>query len=298
MILDTLEAIVNGPISDANLRYCLVDKTKKPYKPNNELAKPNNLNDFVELSELLQCDKLESYAGVGISIQASNISAIDVDKCFARPFDITSADSRATELIQKLSPYVYIEFSFSGTGLRVLCQNEIIEDYSDKYYIKNESTKIEYYQPTKSYRYVTVTGKAIQKNIIRRQIPEDILYEFLDKYLKKPIKKEYEVKTEDIIETKTKEQLMKKVKYLYLTNSRFQHLWFDKAPGSGSNESERDFELICYLYENITQDKAKIKELFEESDFFKSKDWKHVKKWENQDFRYYNYIYSNIHRVK
>ena len=89
---------------------------------------------------------------------------------------------------------------------------------------------------------------------------------------------------------------MKVVKYNYLSNNKFQNLWFVPAPGSGSNESERDYEMLCYLFENVTQDKDMLKKIFEESDFFKSKDWKHVNKWKNQDYRYFNYLYSVISR--
>lgn len=295
MIYDTLEAIMNCPIIDGRLKYCLVDKNKRPFKTDGTMARPNNTNDFVEFDELLQCKNLDSYAGVGVSIQASNICAIDVDHCFSVPFDITSADERAQEIIYLLGQYNYIEFSFSGKGMRVLCQNPIIENYTEKYYIKNESNQIEYYQPTKSFRYVTVTGKVIKRNLVRREIPQDILKTILDTYFLKPERKSYDVFTQDV-ETRSLDELLKITKYHYLTNSKFQNLWFTPAPGSGSNESERDYEMICYIFEHITQDKDMIKQIFEESDFFKSKDWKHVNKWNNQDFRYFNYLYSVISR--
>ena len=78
------------------------------------------------------------------------------------------------------------------------------------------------------------------------------------------------------------------------TNKSFQDNWFDKAPGSGSNESERDFFLLKFIFENISNDKNKSKELFEQSPFFKSKDRKHKYKWERSDNRYFNYLYNVI----
>ena len=38
----------------------------------------------------------------------------------------------------------------------------------------------------------------------------------------------------------------------------------------------------------------KAKEVFEMSPFFKSKDRKHVYKWERSDHRYFNYLYNVI----
>ena len=184
----------------------------------------------------------------------------------------------------------YCEFSFSGTGLRVLFNAEIVDDYSSKYYIKNSKQNIEFYQPTQSFRYVTVTGNTISDNFSK--VSQEVLIAFLEKYMKKTEKKR-DVKS---VEDKPIEVLQSRVRYLYLTNHRFQDLWFGKAPGSGKDESERDFQIMSILYENITQNKEKLKLLFEISPYFKSKDWKHMKKWEQQDFRYFEYVFSQIER--
>ena len=204
-----------------------------------------------------------------------------------------SGDERVENILNLFKDFAYCEFSFSGTGCRILFKANIIENYSNKYYIKNESNGIEYYQPTKSYRYVTVTGKYLYNNPIKEIKDYNIGNNFLDTYMIKPIKKQYQTFTE-VKETRTVEELMKKVRYYYFKDGLFQGLWFDKAPGSGSNESERDYHLVAYLYEKVTQDKDKLKEIFEQSPFFKSKDWKHVNKWKNQEGRYYNYLYDVI----
>ena len=101
------------------------------------------------------------------------------------------------------------------------------------------------------------------------------------------------VNTEEV-ETRTYEELMKLVKVKYLKDIIFQNLWFNNAPGSGKDESERDYHLVVYLYQNITQDKDLLKKIFESSPFFKSKDNKHVYKWNYNNFRYFNYIYNNV----
>lgn len=297
-ILDTIDNIIKSNLVSANLKYCLVDSKKHPFRLSGELARPNRCEDFVDLEDLLQSTDICSYSGVGISIQASNVCAIDVDHCFALPFDISTADSRAKDVIRRFKNIAYIEFSFSGQGLRVIFRTDSIENYSDKYYIKNESKSVEYYQPSKSFRYVTVTGRTIENNKIeynKNILP--ILQSFLNDYMLKPTKLAYEVKTEPV-EMRTYEDLMKIVKMHYFKNYVFQNLWFDPAPGSGSNESERDYQLVAYLYENITQDKDLLKQIFETSPFFKSKDGKHISKWKGQDGRYFNYLYDIMRRTK
>ena len=297
--IDTLNNIINASnMSLLQLKYCLVSKDKLPYKIDSSLVKPNKEEDFVNIEELINASSniKEDYKGVGISIQASKICAIDVDRCFNNPFDINSCDKRGEEIINIFKDKAYIEFSFSGTGLRVLFKSKIIENYSDKYYIKNSNNHIEYYQPNNSYRYVTVTGKYIFNNEICEIDSSFIENEFLNKFMKKEIRKFVELKTSKE-ETRNFEQLMKAVRFHYVKNNSFQDLWFSKAPGSGKDESERDYHLITYLFENITQDKDFIKQIFESSPFFKSKDWKHVNKWNNQNFRYFNYLYSNVLRL-
>lgn len=293
--LDFIASILDTTISTADLRYCLVTETKRPIKVDGTPAKPNCEEDFVELETLLQCENLGSYAGIGVSVQASKICAIDVDHCFDEAFNIDTADERAKDILSRFSKFAYCEFSFSGTGLRVLFRHDIIEHYSDNYYIKNESKRVEFYQPTRSYRYVTVTGRSIYNNDITI-VPTYVIEEFLDDYMKKPERKTYAVETSEV-ETRTFTQLSAIVKRLYFKDIRLQDLWFGQAPGSGKNESELDYQLIAYLFEHVTQDKLLLKQLFESSPYFKSKDQKHVFKWNNQDGRYYEYIYSVIRRT-
>ena len=301
MLIETLNDIINTDNEDLlNLKYCLVTKDKLPYRIDEILARSNHSEDFVNIQEIisnLENINIENYKGVGISIQASNICAIDVDHCFSSPFDITSGDERAQQLIDKFKDLAYIEFSFSGTGLRILFKSNLIENYSDKYYIKNKNNSIEYYQPNNSYRYVTVTGRFIYNNLIK-DINDDVIIDFLNEYMKKTIKSYDNMITTNKVETKTYEQLMKIVRYKYLKDYSFQDLWFTKAPGSGKDESERDYHLVAYLYENITQDKNLLKQIFESSEFFKTKDWKHINKWKNQNGRYFNYLYDTMRRIK
>lgn len=273
----------------SGLKWCLVDASKVPYRWDGEKARPNCVADFVDFDKICKAD-VSKYCGLGISIQASNICAIDVDHCFSKANDIESADDRAIDILSRFSDSAYCEFSFSGTGLRILFDHPEIEDYASKYYIKNTRKNVEFYQPGKSARYVTITGNVIRDDWVKSSVHEPLM-KFLDDYMLRPeIVRTIEVSTE----TRSFEELMKLTKVKYFKDIRFQDLWFKQAPGSGKNESELDFHLLNCIYESITQDKEMVRRIFEESPYFKSKDSKHRWKWENQDHRYFNYVFERI----
>lgn len=270
------------------LRYCFVNKQKVPFQYNGtDSARPNVSSDFVPLGQL-DLAKAAEFAGVGVSIQASGICAIDIDKCFRVPFDLSTADGRAQDIINIFGDKTYIEFSFSGTGLRILFRAAPISDYEKRYYIKNSRTQCEYYYPQGSNRYVTVTGQTIIYAGINF-LPEAILKVFLDTYMIRPVKSASGSVREPIQGDRNNLLL-----HFLRTNKSFQDNWFDKAPGSGSNESERDFFLLKFIFENITNNQEEAKTIFEESPFFKSKDRKHIYKWTRADNRYFNYLYNVI----
>lgn len=270
------------------LRYCFVNKQKVPFQYNGtDSARPNVSSDFVPLGQL-DLAKAAEFAGVGVSIQASGICAIDIDKCFRVPFDLSTADGRAQDIINIFGDKTYIEFSFSGTGLRILFRAAPISDYEKRYYIKNSRTQCEYYYPQGSNRYVTVTGRTIIYAGINF-LPEAILKVFLDTYMIRPVKSTTGSAREPIQGDRNNLLL-----HFLRTNKSFQDNWFDKAPGSGSNESERDFFLLKFIFENITNNQEEAKTIFEESPFFKSKDRKHIYKWTRADNRYFNYLYNVI----
>lgn len=296
--LDSLFLIANNDLLVSyDFKYCFVNENKLPFKIDGTLARPNHVEDFSDIYELSKTDEkiLNSYKGLGISVQASNVCAIDIDNCVDNEFDVNSINALASNIIDIFKDFAYIEFSFSGRGLRIFFKTHKIDDYQSIYYIKNSKFGIEFYYPEGSARYVTITGKSIVNNIIKSldEKERSKLISFLNTYMKR----EYTFQTKEIVEEKddrSTAELMKIVKMRYLTNSNFQDLWFSKAPGSGHDESERDYHLVAELYENITHDRNKIKQIFEESQFYKSKDWKHINKWTKNDFRYFNYLYDRI----
>lgn len=300
--IDVLTNISNTKLINAsNLRYCLVGSDKVPYTINGSNAKPNNPNDFVSFTELLEAENLEKYAGVGISIQASKVCAIDVDHCFETKFDFSSIDERGKYIYEKFKDLAYIEFSFSGTGMRVIFVQDTILNYNDKYYVKNSNTNIEYYQPSGSARYVTVTGKVIANNNIESDTDfRDVIVEFLEKYMLRPRINKPKPTVNNLNQDKNFEQLMKITKSLLFRDYNFQKVWFDRREWligkkfEGTGESEHDFALLQYIYTNITQNREMCKAIFEESKYFKTKDDKHVKKWYYQDCRYFYYIFKQL----
>lgn len=295
--LDALARIASrGTLLSCDFRWCLVSDTKIPYKPDGSKARPNAPEDFCSLEELSLCDSLEDYAGVGISVNASGVCAIDIDKCFSEPFEEGSGDKRAKAAIEAFKDLAYVEFSFSGRGLRILFFADPIPDYSSKYYVKCDKTKTEFYQPSGSARYVTVTGMAICDNPVAKMSDTSALTAFLDEYMLRPKALSRDMPTRETEEGEALplEELLKKAKSLYLRDLEFQDAWFAQAPGSGSNESQMDFHLCSLIWRKITGDKDSVREVFEASPYYKSKDWKHVRKWEYNGNRYFNYIWDHL----
>lgn len=293
--IEAIDRIVaNEHLVSWPFKWCLVSKQKVPYTYQGELAKPNDESDFCDLFKLTECESLGSYEGVGISVRASGITAIDIDKCFSVPFDVSSGDDRARRALELFSGKAYIEFSFSGSGIRILFSCPEIEGYSEKYYTKNERHKIEFYQPSGSARYVTVTGLAISDAGLCEMNDMSVVSSFLEEYMRKPERSLSDGAATERADDRPIEELLAIAKHLYLTDIEFQDMWFARAPGSNSNESQMDWHLLALIVKNVTTDRAKAKQVFEASPYFKSKDWKHLNKWNYGNGRYFNFIFSKM----
>lgn len=297
-ILDNLNNIVSNPnIISYPFKYCLVNQKKQPFNIDDLPCHLNNLKEFVSINDILNMNetKLLKYQGLGISIQASNVTAIDVDHCFNIKWNINSGDNRAKNILDLFRDY-YCEFSFSGSGLRIFFLSNPIKDYSDIYYTKNSKNNIEFYPPYNCNKYVTITGRFIYNNPIKN-CDLNRLNKFLNIYMRR---EKIRVKSHlnmEIKDDRSMEELNKKLRRLLIVDPWFQEVWFSRAPGSGHDESEKDYYLISTLYEKITKNKDKLRRLFEESDFFKSKDLKHVYKWEDNNHAYYDYVYNHINNT-
>ena len=292
----TAQDVLNNIMNDENLKnykfkYCLVNNDKVPFTFENNYAKPNCLNDFKSIDEIPNNLDLSNYRGLGISIQASKVTAIDVDKCFSTPFDVNTGDERFYTIYNLFKNYAYIEFSFSGKGLRLFFLTDNIPNYKERYYIKNSSCNIEFYLPQESYRYVTITGRAIVSNEIK-YTPISVVNQFINKYMQRKQNKPHNAK-ESVIQSNNivdDKEINKKLKIMLFKNAYFQDLYFEKALGFGTGESEHDFTLLKLIYENITTNTSEVKKIFENSPYFKSKDYQHIDKWNKNNFSYFNNI--------
>lgn len=283
---DCFNKVNSTKLISSSLKYCYMDEEKHPYFNIGELADPSNPSGFKSLRDL--DDKcLDYFAGIGISIQASKVSAIDVDHCFSEANQLDSINELGKNILEHFKDF-YVEYSFSGTGMRILFTADVVLNYKEIYYIKNSKTHCEYYYPEGSNRYVSITGRTIYDNPIKKA-DKSILIWYLETYMKRPPKPKIEPnfqRLEGSIEVL--------LQHFLWNDTSFQQNWFEKAPGSNSNESERDFYLISFIFKNITCEKEQVKKVFESSPFFKSKDYKHRKKWEYDNFRYFNYIFNQL----
>ena len=301
--IDCIERLSITNIVKANNKYCLVDDNKIPYRVDNTKTSPNNINDFFSFEDLFLNDSLEKYKSIGISVQFSGICGVDIDHCFEEANNFESGDNRAKEIYEIFKDFSYIEFSFSGKGMRVIFKSNPIINYKINYYIKNSNNQVEFYQPTYdeedniSYRYLTLTGNAIIDNYKDENISRDNqnkVKEFLEKFMKRPKPLKIRSNNEFYNDDRDLLTLMAKVKIRLLKDGLFQDNWFDKAPGYGSNESERDYYLVHYIFDNVTKDPKKIIEIFEQSEFYKSKDSAHKNKWNRNEHFYFYQMYKDM----
>ena len=274
-----------------NLKWCYIDEKKLPFTKDGNIARSNSERDFCDFNELIN-DNWLSFKGIAISVNFSNIVAIDIDKCIEKPFDLSTINEKAHKILSQFKDY-YCEFSFSGTGLRILFKSSLNFDFKEKYYIKNSKENIEVYFPQNSYRYVSVTGVSIFKKNEIKEVDEGIITNFLETYMKRSQKDRISI-VEEFIDEK---EIQKRLKKLFINNYNFLEVWTSKAPGSRKNESELDYYLIKIILENITTNIDQVKQVFESSDYYLSKDQKHKNKWNRDNYEYfYTTIKSMIRR--
>lgn len=288
--IDFLIKILDTKLPYYDLKWCFVDSKKLPYQNNGKIAKSNDFKTFCNIEELMT-EYLLKFDGIGISINFSKICAIDIDKCVEKPFDINFINKKGKDILNIFEDY-YCEFSFSGTGLRILFfikENEFLDDYKKKYYTKNSNEKVEFYNHN-DIRYVTITGMTIHNNDIKN-VDINILKQFLDTYMQ--LKKKKEIISNIKNEIVDEKEIEKRLKKLFHKDLNFLEVWNSKAPGSKKNESELDYYLILMLYQNVCSNIDMIKKLIETSNYYQTKDKKHKKKWNDS-----NYVYETYESIK
>ena len=236
----------------------LTSKGKEPFNlTTNQHAKSNDETTFSGYGSLLNNihkflkfdENGKQVGGVGLGI-FRGYSAIDIDHCVE--------DGVISDLAADIIKYCnsYTEYSPSGTGIRIIFKTQVKINKSD-YYINNSKLGLEIYISNNTNKFVTITGNKISGDTINEI---DIQY-ILDKYMKKG---QFNI-----------DKILKK-------DEKLNALWNKKAPGSHSTESNDDMALMCKLAYYLHNDEALMRQYFEQSPYFKSKDAIHVKKWQGE----------------
>lgn len=242
-----------------NALWCcwkLTEKGKIPFNVSTgQGAKSNDPSTFVSYPVLLKHihkylsidDNGKQIGGVGLGI-FRGYSAVDIDHC-------VDNDGNISEMARDIIDYCnsYTEYSPSRTGIRIIFKTQTKIDKS-QYYINNANLGLEIYISDMTNKFVTITGNKISGDTIN---DIDIL-PILNKYMKKG-----GFNINKILEK----------------DDKLAALWNKKAPGSHADESETDMALCCKLAFYLKNDEQLIKQYFEMSPYYQSKDDVHKKKW-------------------
>ena len=202
----------------------------------------NNIHKYLKYEE-----NGKQLGGVGLGI-FRGYSAIDIDHCIDENGTLSEI---AKDIIQYCDSYT--EYSPSKTGIRIIFKTQV-KINKEEYYINNANLGLEIYISDNTNKFVSITGNKIKGDTINEI---DITY-ILDKYMKKG---QFNI-----------EKILKK-------DEKLKELWNKKAPGSHKDESESDMALACKLAYYLHNDETLVKQYFEQSPYFKSKDADHIKKW-------------------
>ena len=89
-----------------------------------------------------------------------------------------------------------------------------------------------------------------------------------------------EIENTDRIGRLTKQVATTDIDKFISRDKKLNELWNNIAPGFGANESELDLALCMKLAFYLQRDPVAIRDAFERSPYYRSKDDKHLKKWE------------------
>lgn len=234
----------------------LTDKGKVPFNlKTGEHAKSNDESTFSLYSDMLnnaykyiRFENNKQLGGIGLGI-FRGYSAVDIDHCVN---DDGQLSDMAVDIINYFNSYT--EYSPSGKGIRIIfkTQNKINKD---EYYINNHNIGLEIYISDNTNKFVTITGNRIDDKYAF--IKNVDITEILNKYMRKG-----EFNINKVLEK----------------DEKLKILWNKTAPGAHSDESETDMSLACKLNYYL-KDETLIKQYFEMSPYFNSKDDAHLKKW-------------------
>lgn len=155
-------------------------QTKVPYNPvTGACAKANDPFTFGSFTDAVKAleKNPKHYAGIGIGL-FDDLVGIDIDDCIDTDGHISEL---AEDIIQRIGSYA--EKSPSGTGIHILCRASDFRYDSSRYYVKNPHNHIEFYVAGCTNRYLTITGDALNDEIVNERTQE--IKELAERYMVK-----------------------------------------------------------------------------------------------------------------
>ena len=265
------ENLTKPPI---NPNYYLKDsdsyrKKEDYYSKSNDKTRFNHLDKVLPLTS--------SKYGIGFGI-FDTFGAIDLDHCLNEEGKIIQDDFSKIVIDIVKSLNTYTEKSPSGTGLHLYFKIKGMklnpEEYSKKYYTNKRINKktnqgLEIYLSGMTKKFLTITGDKLGDKDFR-EISFEELQPILEKYMRR-----YTSKT-----TTTSSLVTNQGDFLKIGLEKDSLLidLYNDTTHSG-NESEEDMRLLSKLAYYCNKDSQAIRQAFESSPYFMTKDEEHLEKW-------------------
>lgn len=246
----------------------LTEKGKEPFNTANDRhAKSNDKSTFNSYFSVLKAldryykvdEKGKQLGGLGLGV-FNGFSAIDIDHCVENGI----LSPLAIEIIKYCNSYT--ELSPSGTGVRIIFKTNTKID-KENYYINNAKLGVEIYISDNTNKFVSITGNKISTTNAVNNVD---LTELINKYMKKQ---------NNAITPVNVRKINISIDEAINKDKKLNKLWNSVAPGSHANESELDASLCCKLAFYLNNDINAIKQAFEQSPYYLSKDEVHKRKW-------------------
>lgn len=261
--------------------FCLhVNKIPKK-KISNKLynVKINEEKDFKSYDEIIKDYTSSNASGISIKIHSS-LCGIDIDNCYSEKGELSEI---AIDILKTIKSYT--EQSLSGKGIHILfkCNNQKKLDsmlyYTNRHFKSGSTGGLEIYQGQFDTKVFTISGKPIYNEQIK-EIDFETLQIIFDKYMKHETKEQNNssVNIESTPE-EDKDFIEKGLQF----NQAFNDLYNGIRPSS--DESSNDFKLLSYLAYYSNKNEVLMKDYFERSQFYNSKDDYHQKKWNRKDYQ-------------
>ena len=251
-------------------------KESKSYQIKEEYySKSNDKTRFNHLDKVLPLTSSKYGIGFGIF---DTFGAIDLDHCLNEEGKIIQDDFSkiVIDIVKKLNTYT--EKSPSGTGLHLYFKIKGMkmspEEYSKIYYTNKRMNKetnqgLEIYLSGMTKKFLTITGDKLGDYNFR-EITFEELQPILDKYMKR-----YTSKKEQNSSLVTNQSDFLKIG---LEKDDTLIELYNNTSHTG-NESEEDMKLLSKLAYYCNKDSQSMRQAFESSPYFMTKDEPHLEKW-------------------